>query len=172
MRGAIIASLVFPLLLAGCAPFRAPEFDTEGVSADEVLLGFGYLRSGTTIEVEGSFRDGAFVAMTWDSLGDRKAARNFYDFCSRALTDEGFLHQRYGPDGSVGSSWHPDPVPGSRLRPIQEDSTALVCLAASKHILAAPDETASRELAESLVFPAAGFLISYRDEKSGLEQHQ
>ncbi|MFT7618673.1 MAG: GH15 family glucan-1,4-alpha-glucosidase [Planctomycetota bacterium] len=113
-------------------------------------------------------RDGAFIAMTWDRLGNRGAARKFYEFCSRALTDEGFLHQRYNPDGTVGSSWHPDPVPGSRIRPIQEDSTALCCLAAARHILADPQDPASIVLAEKLVFPAASFLLSYRDEASGL----
>ncbi len=115
-------------------------------------------------------RDGAFVAMTWDALGEHTRARRFYDFCEKALLEEGYLLQRYHPDGTPGSSWHPEPQSKSRLRPIQEDSTALCCLAASRHFLSVQQKSqaSARHLAENLILPSARFLVSYRDEESGL----
>ncbi len=113
-------------------------------------------------------RDGAFVAMTWDRLGNRLAAKKFYDFCVSGLSSEGFLGQRYSPDGSPGSSWHPEFESGIPYRPIQEDSTALCCLAAARHVEAGLLRGESSQLADDLVFPCGRFLLNYRDAETGL----
>jgi GH15 family glucan-1,4-alpha-glucosidase len=71
-------------------------------------------------------RDGAFVAAALAKAGYPVVCRKFFDFCSRVLSEEGYLYQHYYPDGSLASNWHPWLVDENPVIPIQEDSTALV----------------------------------------------
>jgi GH15 family glucan-1,4-alpha-glucosidase len=83
-------------------------------------------------------RDGAFVAHALDLAGYPSLARNFYEFCGRIVTPEGYFFQKYNADGTVASSWHAlwDAHRQKRLLPIQEDETALVLFGLSGSITA------------------------------------
>ncbi len=52
-------------------------------------------------------RDGAFVAMGLDAAGYHEITRRFFQFCNRIISEDGFLYQKYHPDGFWGSTWHP-----------------------------------------------------------------
>lgn len=113
-------------------------------------------------------RDGAFVAHALDRAGYSELTRDFYRFCADVLAPGGFFWHKYNPDGSVGSSWHPWIVDGEVQLPIQEDETALVLWALGAFYDADPDLEFVESLYESLIRPAAEFLVEYRDPRTGL----
>jgi GH15 family glucan-1,4-alpha-glucosidase len=113
-------------------------------------------------------RDGALVAAALDRAGYRAVTRNFYRFCSRALTKGGYLYHKYNPDGTVGSSWHPWVGAHGPQLPIQEDETALVLWALGRSYESDPNLEFLESLFSPLVRPAADFLIRFRDPETHL----
>jgi GH15 family glucan-1,4-alpha-glucosidase len=114
-------------------------------------------------------RDGALVSMALDTAGYSALSRRFYLFASELLTRHGFFLHKYNPDGSAGSSWHPWAGPRSELQfPIQEDETALVILGLDIHLRTTHDMELVRRLFDDFIAPATRFLVSYRDEDTGL----
>ena len=126
-------------------------------------------------------RDGALVAQPLDRLGLKRFTEPFFAFCSALLERSpltvdlpdgqkaaALLH-KYGPDGTMGASWHGWTVPpAGREVPIQEDGTALVVWSAAQHLLRQPEGSRDARLAESLVLPAARFLAHHRDIETHL----
>lgn len=110
-------------------------------------------------------RDGALIAQALDRAGYHDLTRKFFDFCKHVLTPDGFLMHKYNPDGSVGASWLPwiDQRGESQL-PIQEDETALVLYALWNHHETADTLDESLDDYETLVIPAADFLLRFRDD--------
>jgi GH15 family glucan-1,4-alpha-glucosidase len=110
-------------------------------------------------------RDGALAIIALIRAGYGHLAKNFFTFCARALTEDGYLMHKYNPDGTLGSSWHPwlDP----RQPPLQEDETALVLLAFLHYYRCFKSIEIAHEYFRSLIQPAADFLASYF--KSDLE---
>jgi oligosaccharide amylase len=113
-------------------------------------------------------RDGALVADSLDLAGFPDVARSFYTFCQKAITDEGFFHHKYNPDGSPASSWHPWVIKGQRAMPIQEDETALVVWALWRHYYKYRDIEFIRPMWVDIVQKAADFMVRYRDPRTGL----
>lgn len=113
-------------------------------------------------------RDGALVADALDLCGFSDLARNFYSFCQRTITDDGYFLHKYNPDGSPASSWHPWVKDGAPSLPIQEDETALVVWALWRHYWRYRDIEFVRPLWVDIVQPAADFMCRYRDEQTGL----
>jgi oligosaccharide amylase len=113
-------------------------------------------------------RDGALVADALDLAGFPDLARSFYSFCQRTITDDGYFHHKYNPDGSPASSWHPWIMKGSPVLPIQEDETALVVWALWRHYFRYRDIEFIRPLWVDVVQKAADFMCRYRDERTGL----
>src|SRR5690554_2742170 len=74
-------------------------------------------------------RDGALIADAMSMAGYQSVVAPFFQFCSDALSPEGYLYHKYNPDGTVGSSWHPYLVSGNERLPLQEDETTLVLYA-------------------------------------------
>ena len=110
-------------------------------------------------------RDGAFVSMGLDAAGYFHVTQRFFDFCSKIVTKEGFMYQKYHPDGSLGSTWHPWSSSRRQFQfPIQEDETALVIYSLWNHYYQARDIEFISPLYEPLVCKAADFMVSYRDE--------
>ncbi|MDR7072739.1 glycoside hydrolase family 15 protein [Fictibacillus barbaricus] len=107
-------------------------------------------------------RDGALIAASAAKAGFHGMVKNFYRRCAEVLTKEGYLHHKYNPDGSIGSSWHPmiDKA-GDRQLPIQEDETALVLWAFWEHYNETGDIEFAQSLYRSLVRPSARFLLQY-----------
>lgn len=113
-------------------------------------------------------RDSAYVATTLDWIGDRHSARQFFQFCNKAITEEGYLMHKYRADGSLGSSWHGWLVDGRPELPIQEDETALILWALWEHWLVSKDLDFIESIYGSFIKKAATFLASHRDPYSGL----
>jgi GH15 family glucan-1,4-alpha-glucosidase len=113
-------------------------------------------------------RDGAFVAVALAKAGYTHVCIKFYDFCARALSDEGYLYQHYNPDGSLASNWHPWLVDGKEVLPIQEDSTALILWALWIHFESSKQIEFIRTLYDKLIKKAADFLVTNRDPETQL----
>ena len=111
-------------------------------------------------------RDGAFVAAALAKAGYFHVCRKFFDFCSHVLSEEGYLFQRYNPDGSLASNWHPWLVNGEEAYPIQEDSTALILWALWIHYQSSKDIEFIRPLYKDLIQKSADFLVAYRDSET------
>jgi len=111
-------------------------------------------------------RDGAFVAAALARAGYFNVCRNFFDFSSRVLSEEGYLFQHYNPDGSLASNWHAWLVEGEEVLPIQEDSTALVLWALWIHYEGSRDIEFIRPLYKKLIKKSADFLVSHRDSET------
>jgi GH15 family glucan-1,4-alpha-glucosidase len=92
----------------------------------------------------------------------------FFDFCARALSEEGYLYQHYNPDGSLASNWHPWLVDGKAVLPIQEDSTALILRALWIHFESSKDIEFIRPLYDKLIKKSADFLVTNRDPETKL----
>jgi len=123
-------------------------------------------------------RDGAIVAQALDRAGYGSLSQQFLVFCTQKaagynysasiLAETGFLMHKYNPDGSVGSSWQPWLEGEEMVFPIQEDETALVIWAIWHHYAVHRDIEAIRPLYSPFVEQAADFLLSFRDDKTGL----
>jgi len=113
-------------------------------------------------------RDGALVANALIESGFSVLCRNFFNFCGRILTKEGFFLHKYNPDGSLASSWHPWFVNGQSQLPIQEDETGLVLWALGKYFARFPEVEFIKPLYRDLIIRAADFLADYRDPRTGL----
>jgi GH15 family glucan-1,4-alpha-glucosidase len=114
-------------------------------------------------------RDGAISTMAFDVFGFEEVSRLFFDFCNRAITDEGYFRHKYWSDGSTGSSWHAlVDGNGNPQLPIQLDETALVLIALWKHFQKYRDLEFISKVYSRLVEKATEFMLQYRDEESGL----
>lgn len=113
-------------------------------------------------------RDGALIARSLDRAGYSEVTEHFFKFCSRIVTDEGFLFHKYRPDGSLGSSWHPWVKHGHIQLPIQEDQIALVLDALWKHYLQHGKKKSLHKVFSSFIQKSANFLYNFIDSKTGL----
>ncbi|EFM09920.1 glycoside hydrolase 15-related protein [Paenibacillus curdlanolyticus YK9] len=113
-------------------------------------------------------RDGALIAEAMSSAGFQSVIAPFFNFCAQALAPEGYLYHKYNPDGTVGSSWHPYIVQGSRRLPIQEDETALVLFALWKDYTRHQVIELPQSLYSNLIRKAAHFLTEYVEHSLSL----
>ncbi len=113
-------------------------------------------------------RDASFTAMALGKAGDFNASRRFFEFAKDVITERGYFMHKYRPDKSLGSSWHPWVVNGIPQLPIQEDETAIVLIALWNHFELTHDLEFIESLYNSVIKKAADFMVSYRDEKTGL----
>ena len=113
-------------------------------------------------------RDAAFAAVSLAKVGDFNASRRFFQFCQDVVTEEGYFMHKYRPDKSLGSSWHPWVREGKKQFPIQEDETALVIYALWKYFELSKDLEFIEDLYNPLIKKSAEFMVSFRDEKTGL----
>ena len=113
-------------------------------------------------------RDAAMMAYALDLAGFGDFTRKFYSLLPSLLSPQGFLHHKYHPNLSIGSSWHPSGTPGTPLYPIQADETALPIWALYRHFERYRDLDTIRPLYHHFVLPAARFLAGFRDSRTGL----
>ncbi len=113
-------------------------------------------------------RDGALVAMTLDNAGYWEPASRFYILCSELISGRGYFLQKYNPDGSFASSWHPWMLNGRPSLPIQEDETGLVIHALWNHFSRYRDVEFIKPMYRELIKNAADFMCSYTDVSTGL----
>lgn len=113
-------------------------------------------------------RDGALVAYAMSMAGYSGTVAPFFKFCSDALTADGFLHHKYNPDGTVGSSWHPYIFEGETRLPIQEDETALVLFALWQDFAKHGSIELPQSVFRTLIRRAARFLANFIEPELGL----
>ncbi|MEE9523728.1 MAG: glycoside hydrolase family 15 protein, partial [Thermodesulfovibrionales bacterium] len=111
-------------------------------------------------------RDGAFVAAALAKAGYSHICMRFFEFCSRVMSEDGYLFQRYNPDGSIASNWLPWLLDGKEIIPIQEDSTALVIWALWIHYENTKNIEFIRGIYEGLIKRSADFLVAHRDTET------
>lgn len=114
-------------------------------------------------------RDGAFTAISLIYAGYSDSVKNFFRFCNRYISNDGFMLHKYTPDGNVGSSWHPWCDDDNNLQlSIQEDETALIVVAMYRYYEESKDIEFLNEMYNKLVVLASDFLVDYRDENTKL----
>ena len=113
-------------------------------------------------------RDGALVVAALSDNRYTFLSRRYFEFCANVIEEEGFFLHKYNPDGSLASSWHPWVRDGITELPIQEDETALVLWALRRYFQRSRQVESIKPLYRSLIVAAAEFLVSYRDERTGL----
>ena len=115
-------------------------------------------------------RDGALVSFALDRVGLSEITRPFFEFCARVLPrDRAALMHKYGPDGTVGASWHPWIIAGEGPEiPFQEDGTALVVWSFRQHFLQHGDQEFAAQIYRKLIRPAAEFLAAFRHSETRL----
>lgn len=113
-------------------------------------------------------RDAAFVCDAMDRAGFPEVTRRFLAFAHKVIKDDGYFLHKYNPDGSLASLWHPWVRNGEAQLPIQEDETALVVWLIARHYERTRDLELIRSVYKRLVVQPAEFLLSYRDETTGL----
>lgn len=116
-------------------------------------------------------RDGALIARSLDRAGYSDITENFFRFCVKAITPEGYLFHKYRPDGSLGSSWHAWlKADGTTQLPIQEDQIGLVLDALWKHFLQHDVREYITKMLDPFIRKSADFLVNFIDKKTGLPQ--
>ena len=113
-------------------------------------------------------RDGAFVAMALTTAGYGTVVARYFEFTTQILRDEGYLMQKYRPDGSLGASWHPWVRDRKNILPIQEDETALMLVALWHHYVKYRDLEFIEGIFNSFIKKSANFLARYIDPDLGL----
>ncbi len=119
-------------------------------------------------------RDAAYVAITLDKAGYQSITRNFYNFCFEVLHKDGYLHHKFQPDMSLGSTWQSSIKQKDWLKnkilqlPIQEDETATVIWGLWEHYLRSNDLEYIESIYRPFIEKAANFMIEFRDPYTGL----
>lgn len=122
-------------------------------------------------------RDAAFITMTLDKAGYTEVTKPFFLFCKDVLHEDGYLHHRFRPDQSLGSTWHSTIAQNDWLKnkilqlPIQEDETAAVIFALWRHYEKTKDIEFIEMLYKPFIEKCANFLMSFRDDSVGLPLH-
>jgi GH15 family glucan-1,4-alpha-glucosidase len=114
-------------------------------------------------------RDGAMAALAFISAGFTDVTTNFFEFCNKAIGEDGFFKHKYLPDGSLGSTWHALIDSSGHLQlPIQEDETASVLYALWKYFEKSGNLEFVTRVYDKLVVKASDFMMNYRDPDTHL----
>lgn len=119
-------------------------------------------------------RDAAFIVSTLDKAGYSEVTKPFFLFCQDVLHEDGYLHHRFRPDKSLGSTWHSTTSQKEWLKdrilqlPIQEDESAAVLFALWNHYECTKDIEFIEKLFKPFIEKIADFLVMFRDEKTKL----
>lgn len=108
-------------------------------------------------------RDAAYTANAMDRAGYPSVSLKFFEFCSRLITSRGYLMQKYNPNGSLASSWHPWIKETEDYLPIQEDETALTAWAIAQHYLIHRDIEQVIPFYRNVLVPACKFLVEFTE---------
>jgi len=109
-------------------------------------------------------RDAALATYALTKTYHFSAARKFFEFALSTVTDSGFFHHKYLPDGNMASSWIPRIIGGKPIIPIQEDETALVIWSLWQYYLKSLDVEYFFPLYDKLIKKAADFMASFVNE--------
>ena len=119
-------------------------------------------------------RDAAYIVTTMAKAGFPETVKPFFEFCKSVLHPDGYMHHRFRPDQSLGSTWHSTTTQREWLRdkilqlPIQEDESAAVLVALWEYYQASKDLEFIEEMYKPLIEKIARFLVNFRDTDTGL----
>lgn len=119
-------------------------------------------------------RDAAFVAIALDKAGYSSITKKFYEFCQEVIHSDGYLHHRFQPDHSLGSTWQSSIIQKDWLKnkilqlPIQEDETATVIFGLWQHYKHSNDIEFIEMLYKNFIEKAVDFMMEFRDKYTGL----
>lgn len=119
-------------------------------------------------------RDAAFVAITLDKAGYQGITKKFYEFCLQVMHADGYLHHKFQPDMSLGSTWQSSIKQKDWLKnkilqmPIQEDETATVIFGLWEHYKASNDIEFIESIYKPFIEKAAEFMLEFRDKYTKL----
>ena len=109
-------------------------------------------------------RDAAIAAYALTRTYHFSSARKFFRFALSTISEGGYFHHKYHPDGYVASTWLPRVVDGKPILPIQEDETALVIWSMWQYYLRSLDVEYFHVLYEKVIKKAADFMSSFVNE--------
>lgn len=113
-------------------------------------------------------RDAAYALLPLVRLGYTEEALKFLSFCQRVMHPRGYLHHKYMPDGSIGSTWHPMVQEDRPDLNIQVDETAMAVILFAHTAAASQDTLRVEEIYDGLIRPMLHFLGTYIDSETGL----
>ncbi|MGI9027457.1 MAG: glycoside hydrolase family 15 protein [Candidatus Saccharimonadales bacterium] len=113
-------------------------------------------------------RDGAYAIWPLIRLGYYDEAKRFFNFCKDVIHVNGYMMHKYQPDRSLGSTWHPQVFNNLKELPIQEDETAILVYMLGEYLQYSQDDVYVRGMYDSLIKPAADFMVSFIDEQTSL----
>jgi GH15 family glucan-1,4-alpha-glucosidase len=122
-------------------------------------------------------RDAAYLNIALDRAGYSEVTTPFFRFCKEILHADGYLHHKFQPDKSLGSTWHSSITQQDWLKdkilqlPIQEDETATVLYALWVHYQQSHDIEFIEQMYKPLIEKMANFLVAFRDKETGLPIH-
>jgi len=114
-------------------------------------------------------RDAGFIVNTMVQAGYDEVVKPYFRFCKDVLHTDGYMHHRFRPDQSLGSTWHSTTAQKEWLKdrklqlPIQEDESASVIWALWKYYEKSNDLEFIEELYKPLIEKIANFMVDYRD---------
>lgn len=119
-------------------------------------------------------RDAAFVAIALDKAGYSSVTKKFYEFCLEVIHKDGYLHHRFQPDYSLGSTWQSSIIQKDWLKnkilqlPIQEDETATVIYGLWQHYKHSNDIEFIESIYKGFIEKAVNFMMEFKDKYTGL----
>ena len=114
-------------------------------------------------------RDAYYALSPLLALGYFEETKAFLDMITRVVHPMGYVHHKYLPDSSLGSTWHPRMQNGEPELNIQEDETASVVLLALDYIASQGYQSSfAKKLYKKIIKPCAQFMSEYFDEETGL----
>ncbi|BBD72348.1 glucan 1,3-alpha-glucosidase [Sulfodiicoccus acidiphilus] len=109
-------------------------------------------------------RDATLAMMVLDQLGYHSATKKFYQFLFSLFGEKGYLFQKYNPDGTQGSTWHPWTIVSDTARNIQEDETATAIFGFWRYFQQSRDYDLLKSVYDK-VRQAMDFMTWFRDSK-------
>lgn len=113
-------------------------------------------------------RDAAYALMPLVRLGYTSEAMQYFRFVERTMHPKGYMHQKYQPDGGLGSTWHPMLQNGKPELNIQEDETASTVLLFFELAKVCDDKDFIADLYENIIVRMLNFMAGYLNQHTGL----
>lgn len=114
-------------------------------------------------------RDAGYALTPLLRAGYTDEVKKYLDFAMRVISPRGYLHHKFLPDYSVGSTWHPLVQDGKAELNIQEDELASTVILAIEYLRHTKDMSAVKEkLLRKLIVPGTAFLAEFIDQETGL----
>ena len=113
-------------------------------------------------------RDAAYALTPLLRLGYVSEAMQYFRYVERAMHPKGYMHQKYQPDGGLGSSWHPMLQHGKPELNIQEDETASTVLLFFELAKICNDKDFINDIYKSTITKMLNFMAGYINQSTGL----